>query len=117
VRGTRAVIQVIIPLLALEAATMVLADIDSPARSAVSLLFLLFCPGFVVVQFLRLDDPLTEWTLTVALSIAIDTAVALVLLYAGGWSPRFAVVGIAACTVFLNGVAIWRRNAIKAGAG
>ncbi len=108
--GARAAIPLLIPILALAAVTMVLADVDSHVRAAPALAFLLVCPGFVVVQFLRLDDPLTEWTLSVALSIAIDTAVALVTIYAGGWSPRFAMIGIAACTVFLDGVAIWRRR-------
>jgi len=40
----------------------------------------------VLVRFLRLKEPVVEWTLALALSFAIDTLVAGVQLYAGKWS-------------------------------
>ncbi len=41
----------------------------------------------VVVRFLRLKEPVVEWTLAIALSFAIDALVAGIQLYAGKWSP------------------------------
>ncbi len=61
----------------------------SPLRAVVALWFLLICPGMAFVSVLRLADILTEVALGVALSLAIDTIVASVMLYAGAWSsPR-----------------------------
>jgi hypothetical protein len=49
--------------------------------------FLFVCPGMVLVRFLRLSEPVSEWTLAIALSLAIDAIVAGIQMYAGLWSP------------------------------
>lgn len=49
--------------------------------------FLFICPGMVVVRFFQLEHPMIEWSLALALSIAIDAFIAGILLYAGWWSP------------------------------
>lgn len=49
--------------------------------------FLLVCPGMMVVRYLDLKDPTAEWTLAIALSLAIDGIVASIALYVGVWSP------------------------------
>jgi hypothetical protein len=56
-------------------------------RPAVVFWFLFICPGMMVVRFLRLKEPIVEWTLALALSFAIDAIVAAIQLYAGRWSP------------------------------
>ncbi len=53
----------------------------------VALWFLLVCPGMVIVLYLELEDVVAEWTLAIALSLAIDGIVAAVALYAGIWRP------------------------------
>jgi hypothetical protein len=40
-----------------------------------------------LVRFLRLKEPVAEWTLAIALSFAIDAFVAAIFLYVGRWSP------------------------------
>ena len=49
--------------------------------------FLFVCPGMVLVRFFRLSEPVSEWTLAIALSLAIDAIVAGIQMYAGLWSP------------------------------
>lgn len=58
------------------------------ARPALSLWFLLICPGMAFVRLLRLNDAIAQLTLAVALSLALDTIVAVAMLYAGLWSPK-----------------------------
>jgi hypothetical protein len=40
-----------------------------------------------LVRFLYLREPITEWTLAVAVSLTLDTLVASIQLYSGHWSP------------------------------
>lgn len=59
----------------------------SPLRPIVVMWFLCVCPGIALVGLLRLNEPVVEWTLAVALSFAIDAMVGSIQLYAGRWSP------------------------------
>ncbi len=63
----------------------------SPLRPIATLGFLSICPGMAVVRLLRLEDVLTELTLAVAFSIALDSLVAGTMLYAGWWSPEWSL--------------------------
>jgi len=56
-------------------------------RPIIVIWFLFVCPGMVVVRFFGLSEPIAEWTLAIALSLAIDAIVAGIQLYAGLWSP------------------------------
>lgn len=56
-------------------------------RPLIVLWFLLVCPGMALVRFLRLREPIAEWTLAIAVSLVLDALVASVQLYAGRWSP------------------------------
>lgn len=51
------------------------------------LCFLSICPGMALVRFLYLQEPIAEWTLTVAVSLTLDALVASIQLYSGHWSP------------------------------
>ncbi len=53
----------------------------------VVLWFLVVCPGMAVVRHLNLKEPQAEWTLAIALSLALDVIVASIELYAGAWFP------------------------------
>lgn len=60
---------------------------DIAIRPIIVFWFLVVCPGMAVIRFLRLKEPVVEWTLAIALSFAIDALVASSQLYAGKWSP------------------------------
>ena len=73
---------------------------DTLVRPAVIFWFLFVCPGMIVVRFLRLKEPIVEWTLALALSFAIDAIVAAIQLYAGKWSPTDTLtilIGLSLC--------------------
>lgn len=60
---------------------------NTPLRPFIIFWFLFICPGMAMVRFLHLKEPLVEWTLALALSLAIDAIIAALQLYAGRWSP------------------------------
>jgi len=62
-----------------------------PLRPIAILGFLAVCPGMAIIRLLQLEDVLTELTLAVALSIALDSLVAGTMLYVGWWSPSWAL--------------------------
>ena len=80
------------------------ADAPAAVRSPLALWFLLACPGLALVPLLRLDGPAGRWALVVALSLAVDLLVTLVMLYAGLWSPAGIFAVLAAISI-LGGVA------------
>lgn len=82
----------IIVVSALGAAVLTLADIASPVRPVIALWFLCVCPGMAFVRLLRLEEGLTELTLAIALSLAMNVIVAVVTLYTGLWSPQWGLV-------------------------
>lgn len=94
----------VIGLSAAVAAAAVYADIDAAARAIVVLWFMLVCPGMAIVRLLRLSDPLTEFAIAVALSLAIETVLAVALLYAG--SANFEVTFGVLLVVTLAAVAV-----------
>jgi hypothetical protein len=83
-------------------------DVASPLRSAITLWFLVFCPGLAFIPLLQLREFLYELVLMVALSLALALLVATGVLYAGLWSPQLilriliglSLIGVA-CQLFL----------------
>jgi hypothetical protein len=71
----------------------------NPIRLAVALWFFFVCPGMALVRLLGVNDHVTEWTLAVALSIALDAIVAGALLYAGMWSPTASLIALIGISV------------------
>jgi alkylation response protein AidB-like acyl-CoA dehydrogenase len=69
------------------AAALSAADASGPIRPAVTVLFLLACPGLSLVRLLGLRDPIAELALGVATSVAVAGVVAGIQLYSGMWSP------------------------------
>ncbi len=65
---------------------------DLVGRPIVVLWFLCVCPGMMLIRFFQLKEPVTEWTLAIALSLAIDAAVAGIQVYSGHWSPPITLV-------------------------
>jgi hypothetical protein len=58
-----------------------------PARTTITFWFFLSCPGLALVGMIGIRDRLAEAMLAIALSVALDTAVALVMVLARVWSP------------------------------
>ena len=71
--------------------TFVITDVV--VRPVIVMWFLFVCPGMAVIRFIHLHEMVTEWALALALSLAIDTIVASIFLYASMWSPN-AILGV-----------------------
>jgi hypothetical protein len=76
--------------LALAADLAVVADLGLPWRGIVVFAFLLLGPGMPFVQLLGIGGLGGELTLAIALSLAIDTIVAGVMVVARAWSAGIA---------------------------
>jgi uncharacterized membrane protein len=68
-------------------ALLSLGDVHSPVRAVVVISFLLVCPGMAWARLIPLRDDLATLTVALGLSIALDGAVAAIVLYARAWSP------------------------------
>jgi hypothetical protein len=98
-------------LSAVVAVLVMLVPGDGQLRVVFVLWFLLVCPGMMLVRFIHLGEPLLEWVVAIALSFAIDTFVAGVLLYSGRWSTSSAFAILVAITT--GGVLLQELNAIR----
>jgi uncharacterized membrane protein len=67
------------------------SDIGSPVRPLVAFWFLLICPGMAFVPLLRVKERLTEVTVAIALSIALDTIVSETMVLTKRWAPEWAL--------------------------
>jgi hypothetical protein len=88
------------------------ADESFPLRSLVVAWFLLFCPGMALVGLLQLGDGWRSLALALPLSAAIDTIVAGSMLYAGAWSPIWALLALTVLS--LGGAALELRRTGRA---
>lgn len=89
---------------------------ESLVRAGVVGGFLLVCPGMAFVRLLDLDA-VAEWTLAVALSIAVLVLASTALLYAGRWSVLAALLlvdGVTVVGMALQVVALIRRGRVIA---
>lgn len=68
-------------------ALVVYTRIFPPAQPLLVFWFLLVCPGMAFVRLFNLWDPVSEWGLAVALSLAIDSIIAMLMIYTGRWNP------------------------------
>ena len=89
----------IIMLSALSASLFAFTGVESPVRQAIAFWFLMVCPGMAFVRLLRIQDQFAQWSLAIALSLALDASVAGSMLYAGVWSPTWAVVMLTGVSV------------------
>jgi hypothetical protein len=96
---------------AVAATALALAGAPTAVRLPVVLVFLLLGPGMAFVPLLGLGDPVAELTIAVGISLAVDVAVALAMLYAGAWSPPATLVVVAALA--LCGAALQRVKAAR----
>ena len=105
-------------IIAASAIGTVLASVgegNQPLRVVLAFWFLLVCPGMAFVRLLWLSEPFSDWALAVALSLALDTAVGEVLLFAGAWSATSALAALAILSV--GGAALQVGRSVRPGPG
>jgi hypothetical protein len=83
---------------------LVFGEFLPPVRHLMSFWFLLVCPGMAYVPLLHVRDGPVEWTLAIALSLAIDAIVATFMVYTGNWSPNGGLIALMAISI--GGVAL-----------
>jgi hypothetical protein len=101
----------IITLSLLAAIAAIVTNAPQAVRAPAVLWFLVVCPGMAFVRLLQVRDAWAEWTLAIALSLAIDALVAIFILYVGLWSPTWILVVIA--TLTLAGVLFQFASAVE----
>jgi len=79
---------VIVLLISLIATAAVYGEWLNPLRGILVFVFMLICPGLAFVHLLPGKDQVTRFILVIGLSLALDTAVAQIVLYLGRWSPH-----------------------------
>ncbi|MGH9223132.1 MAG: hypothetical protein ACRD2W_04970 [Acidimicrobiales bacterium] len=76
---------------------LAVADVDTPVRPVLTLLFFALGPGAVVVPHLGVRaDALMEASLAIGISVAVSMAVAQTMVWAGLFSPLAAVLAMLA---------------------
>ncbi len=89
---------------------------DSPIRSIVVLAFLAVIPGWVIVRRLRFNNPLDTFVLAIAMSFALETVLALGMIYAEVWRPGWMLFGLVGMSLFVLGfqrVKSWRAGHVS----
>src|SRR5258708_13562 len=81
---------VVIILSALAASLVNFVFPDLVGRPIVVMWFLCVCPGMMLIRFFQLKEPVSEWTLAIALMIT--NVVAGIQTYSGHWSPPTTLV-------------------------
>lgn len=112
VRGTRGRWLRLVLAVTVLAVVLALADISSPFRVAVTLVFLLAGPGLALAQAIGVDDIFPLITVSIAVSLSLAIVLAGSLLYAEIWVPEATLLILAGITMLLVVVAAYR-NAIQ----
>jgi hypothetical protein len=82
-------------------------------RAPITVWFIAICPGMAIVRLLRLDEPIADVMLALALSFALAGLIPAIFLYLGAWSPAWSLttlVAIAATGLALDPVIVPRHG-------
>jgi hypothetical protein len=101
---------VIIVISTIGTGLMAFGDFLPSVRHLLSFWFLLVCPGLAYVPLLHIRDNSSQWTLAIAMSLAIDAVVAAIMLYTGSWSPNG---GLAVLMVITTGGIVLQLNDMR----
>jgi hypothetical protein len=82
------------------------ANIQSPLRGALTFWFMLVCPGMAFIRLLNLKEPIFEWVLAVALSMALGTLFAEAAVVNQWWSPTATGMILAVLSLFGAGLQV-----------
>ncbi|MFN2591406.1 MAG: hypothetical protein ABR532_01030 [Candidatus Dormibacteria bacterium] len=101
----------LVPTVALSA----LSDVPSldAARAAVTLLFMAAGPGMALMGLLRLDDLLLEFSLALALSLVVETMIAMAMLLLKHWVPSVGLIALEIVTAIGAIVQVNQVNVLK----
>lgn len=102
----------LIIILALLSILLALTSSGWALRPYVLFLFVLICPGMATIRLLRVNDSLTELILAIALSLALGTLLAELLVLTKHWSPTLILAGLVG--ISLIGAVLQIRNTLKA---
>jgi uncharacterized membrane protein len=99
-------------LLLLSIATIIVfaAGWHSAVRTAIALAFLLFAPGWALADLIAIRDPLQQLALATGASLALETVVSLVFLYAGAFSIDNVLAVVASLTILMVAVTLVRES-------
>jgi hypothetical protein len=78
----------------------VASGMAAPVRPAIILWFFLICPGMAFVRLLGIKEHVTELTIAVALSIALDVIVSETMVLINVWSPERALLTLVSVSIF-----------------
>lgn len=76
-------------------------DVTGPMRLVVTLATMALLPGVAVLTRLAPSDPAVWLGLAIAISLAVETAVSLVMAWSGQWYPAHVAGGLAAVCVLV----------------
>jgi uncharacterized membrane protein len=102
-----------IMLLSAACAITVAAGWHSPVRVVLAIVFLLIIPGLSIAELLEVDDVVYRLTIATGASLAADTAVSLILIYARAFSVGLALailIALTAAALGMAGARAWRRQ-------
>ena len=91
---------IIILVSAVGASLSVASGMGAPVRPAIVLWFFLICPGMAFVRLLGIKEHLTELTIALALSIALDVIVSETMVLSNMWSPGRALLTLVSVSIF-----------------
>jgi len=86
---------------------------SSPIRVVLSLSFLLFGPGLALAELLEINDLAQRIVIATAASLALETLIAVALVYGRAFSTQLAIGILAAFTVSVLGMAVLRARRIR----
>ena len=69
-------------------------NIGGPLRPILIFTFLRICPGMAFVRLLHIQNPLSELTIAIGLSLTIDTIIAEIMIYSEIWSPKLGLAAL-----------------------
>ena len=85
----------------------------SPLRPVITLWFMVVCPGMALLRAFGLRLPVSGWTLAIAFSLALDSAIGIALLYAGKWSWQTGLIILASITVICSVIDLLPRQSTE----
>ena len=102
------------------AAVVLVSLVGAPdiVRGPITVWFIVICPGMAIIRLLRLDEPVADIMLALALSLALAGVIPAVFLYLGAWSPAWSLTILVAVTVTglaLDPVLVPRRGWVSLG--
>jgi|SRR5690606_16049451 hypothetical protein len=102
--------RILVLILAVSVTSLVAADVQSPVRAALTFGFLVFAPGFAILDYWNLSRGIFGAVLAVVTSFTLATLLATAQLYTATWSPQGTVVVMSVVTIAAQVLSIMRHH-------